>query len=130
MNYGNYKYGMNSAVICLCLVKIKNWKSFAVGLLVGWLNVWLKGRINSWQCGTKKWLPPFCQELLFDAQYEFGDSNWRHENLNQQMGFVTRFMNGAPLEIKVKINESRLLKFYKENSTERKFNREFCGKES
>ena len=37
-------------------------------------------------------------------------------------------MNGAPKEIKVKINESQLLKFYKENSTERKFNREFYGK--
>ncbi len=56
------------------------------------------------------------------------------------MGFVTGFMNGAPQEIKVKINESRLLKFYQENSTERKFNkknsterklnREFCGKKT
>ena len=45
------------------------------------------------------------------------------------MGFVTRFMNGAPQAIKVKINESRLLNFNQENSTERKFNREFCGKE-
>ena len=32
-------------------------------------------------------------------------------------------MNGAPQEIKVKINESRLLKFYPENSSERKFKR-------
>ena len=32
-------------------------------------------------------------------------------------------------EIKVKINESRLLKFYQENSTGRKYNREFCWKE-
>ena len=31
-------------------------------------------------------------------------------------------MNGAPQEIKVKINESRLPKFYQQNSTERKFN--------
>ena len=43
------------------------------------------------------------------------------------MGFV---MNRAPQEIKVKINESRLLKFYQENLTERKFNRELCGKET
>ena len=28
------------------------------------------------------------------------------------MGFVTRFFNGAFQEIKVKLNESRLLKFY------------------
>ena len=39
------------------------------------------------------------------------------------MGFVTRFLNKASQEIKVKLNESRLLKFYKvkqlkENSTE------------
>ena len=39
------------------------------------------------------------------------------------MGFVTRFLNGASLEIRVKLNESRQLKFYqvkqlKENSTE------------
>ena len=39
------------------------------------------------------------------------------------MGFVTRFLNRASQEIKVKLNESRLLKFYqvkqlKENSTE------------
>ena len=30
------------------------------------------------------------------------------------MGFVTRFLNGASQEIKVKLNESRLLKFYKQ----------------
>ena len=53
------------------------------------------------------------------------------KNLSQQMGFVTRFLNRqnilnrqqASQEIKVKLNESRLLKFYqvkqlKENSTE------------
>ena len=39
------------------------------------------------------------------------------------MGFVTHFLNAASQEIKVKINESWLLKFYqvkqlKENSTE------------
>ena len=51
-----------------------------------------------------------------------------HFDLSQLMGFVTRFMNRAPYEIKVKINESRLLKFYQKNSTERKFNREFCIK--
>ena len=28
------------------------------------------------------------------------------------MGFVTRFLNGASQEIKVKLNESRLLTFY------------------
>ena len=39
------------------------------------------------------------------------------------MGFVTRFLNGASQEIEVKLNKSRLRKFYqvkqlKENSTE------------
>ena len=57
-----------------------------------------------------------------DHEYDFGDANWRNENLSQKMGFVTHFINGAPQEIKLKINESRLLKFYSENSTERIFN--------
>ena len=39
------------------------------------------------------------------------------------MGFITCFLNGTSQEIKVKLNESQLLKFYqvkqlKENSTE------------
>ena len=93
-----------------------------------WFGKSAKGRSNPKLWVTKNWLPPFVK-LLFDLQYEFGDQDWRHENLSQQMGFITCFMNGAPQEIKVKINESRLLKFYLENSTERKFNREFCGKE-
>ena len=46
------------------------------------------------------------------------------------MGFVTRFLNGASQEIKVKLNESRLLKFYKvkqlnENSTENSAEKNF-----
>ena len=39
-------------------------------------------------------------------------------------------MNRAPQEIKIKINKSRQLKIYQENSTERNFNREFCAKET
>ena len=80
-----------------------------------------KGRSNPRQCGTKKWLPPVVK-LLFDHQYKFGVPNWRHENLIQENGFITRFTNGASQEIKVKINESWQLKFYQENSTKRKFN--------
>ena len=46
------------------------------------------------------------------------------------MGFVTRFLNRASQEIKVKLNESRLLKFYqfkqlKENSTENSAEKNF-----
>ena len=46
------------------------------------------------------------------------------------MGFVTRFLNGASQEIKVKLNESRLLKFYqvkqlKENSTKNSAEKNF-----
>ena len=42
------------------------------------------------------------------------------------MGFIPRFLNVASEEIKVKLNESRLLKFYqvkrlKENSAEKNF---------
>ena len=84
-----------------------------------------EGRSNPRRYGTKKWLPLF--ELLF-SQYEFGDPNCRHDNLSQQVGFINRFTNWVPQEIKVKMNDSRLLKFYQENSPERKFNREFYGK--
>ena len=46
------------------------------------------------------------------------------------MNFVTYFLNGASKEIKVKVNESRLLKFYqvkqlKENSTENSAEKNF-----
>ena len=46
------------------------------------------------------------------------------------MGFVTHFLNGASQEIKVKLNQSRLLKFYrikqfKENSTENSAEKNF-----
>ena len=46
------------------------------------------------------------------------------------MGFVTRFLNGASQELKVKLNEIRLLKFYqvkqlKENSTENSAKKNF-----
>ena len=46
------------------------------------------------------------------------------------MGFVTRFLNGASQEIKLKLNESRFLKFYqvkqpKENSTENSAEKNF-----
>ena len=64
-----------------------------------------------------------CRELLFKTQYEFGDLTVKAGKINQQMGFVIRFLNGASQEIKVKLNESRQLKFcqvkqLKENSTE------------
>ena len=50
--------------------------------------------------------------------------------ISQQMGFVTRFLNGASQEIKVKLNESWLQKFYqvkqlKENSTENSAEKNF-----
>ena len=48
------------------------------------------------------------------------------KNFNSQIGFITRFLNEASQEIT--LNESRILKFYQENSTERKFNRELCRK--
>ena len=46
------------------------------------------------------------------------------------MGFVTRFLNGAYQEIKIRLNESRLLKVYevkylKENSTENSAEKNF-----
>ena len=52
------------------------------------------------------------------------------KNLSQQRGVVIRFLNGTSQEIKVKLNESRLLKFYqvkrlKENSTENSAEKNF-----
>ena len=46
------------------------------------------------------------------------------------MGFITLFLNGASQEIKLKFNESWLLKFYqvkqlKENSTENSAEKNF-----
>ena len=46
------------------------------------------------------------------------------------MGFITRFLNGASQEIKLKLNKSQLLKFYqvkqlKENSTENSAEKKF-----
>ena len=63
-------------------------------------------------------------------KYEFGDQTEGTKNLSHQEGFVTRFLNGTSQEIKVKFNESWLLKFYQvkqlkensnENSAEKKF---------
>ena len=56
-------------------------------------------------------------KLLFDQQYELKDRTVKAGKISQQIGFVTRFLNEASQEIK--INESRLLKFYQENSTEK-----------
>ena len=66
-------------------------------------------------------------KLLFHLQNKFWDGTLKAGKISQQIGFVTGFLNEASEEIK--INVSRLLKFYQENSTERKFNVEFCGKE-
>ena len=54
---------------------------------------------------------------------EVGDRTVEAGKIGRSMGFVTRFLNGASQEIKVKLKESRLLKFYqvkqlKENSKE------------
>ena len=62
-------------------------------------------------------------ELLLNPQYELENRTVKAGKISQQIGFVTRFLNGVSQEIKVKLNESRLLKFYqvkqlKENSTE------------
>ena len=65
------------------------------------------------ESSTKKWLPLFCQNTIWPSVKR----DWRHEKLSQQIDFITHFMNGAPQEIEVKINESQLLKFYQENST-------------
>ena len=67
-----------------------------------------KGEVIPDSAAPKSDFLPFVK-LLFDCRYGFGDPNWSNENLSQQIGLV---MNEAPQEIKVKISESRLLKFY------------------
>ena len=74
--------------------------------------------------------PPVFVENYYLTQYKFGDPTDSRKNLSQKMGFVTRFLNGASKEIKVKLNESRLLKFYqinqvKENSSENSAEKNF-----
>ena len=79
-------------------------------------------------------LPPlFVESYYWDHQYECGDQTEGTKNWSQPKGFVTRFLNGASQEIKVKLNESRLLKFYqvkqlKENSTENSAEKTFFKK--
>ena len=67
-----------------------------------WFGLSGEGRSNPRQWRNQKVTSSFCVNQLFDSQYEFGDPKWRHEDLSQQMGSVTRFMNGASQEIKVK----------------------------
>ena len=58
-------------------------------------------------------IPPlFVENYYSDPQYEFGDQTDDTKNLSTQMGSVSHFLYGASQEIKVKLNESRLLKFY------------------
>ena len=71
----------------------------------------------------KSYLLPFVENYYSDPQYEFGDQSEGIKNLSLEKGFITHFWNGASQEIKVKLKESWLLKFYqvkqqKENSTE------------
>ena len=63
-------------------------------------------------------------------KYEFGDQSEETKNSSEQKSFVTRSLNGASQEIKVKLNESRQLKFYqvkllKENSTQNSAEKNF-----
>ena len=95
-----------------------------------WFSRSGEGISNSSQCGTKKLLPPFVENYYSDPQYKFGNQSVKVGKICLQMGFVTRFLNGASQEIKVKFNEGRLLKFYqtkqlKENSTENSVEKDF-----
>ena len=80
-------------------------------------NTWFgrngEGRSNPRQCGTNKWLPPFCQTTIWPSVRIRGP---------ELKAPAERFSHSLHQEIKVKINESRLRKFYQENSTKRKSN--------
>ena len=63
----------------------------------------------------------FLLRTTVEPSVQIRGPNWRHENLSHQKGFITRLLNGASQEMKVKLNASQLLKFYqvkqqKENS--------------
>ena len=89
-----------------------------------------KGEVIPNNKAPKSYRPLFVENYYSDPQYEFGDLTEGTKNLSQQRGFVTRFLNRASQKIKVKLNESRLLKFYQaksltENSTKNSAEKNF-----
>ena len=80
------------------------------------------GEVIQDNMAPKSYLPLLGENFYLTLSSNSGTELWAAK-ISQQMGFVTRFLNGASSEIKVKLNVSRLLKFYqikqlKENSTE------------
>ena len=77
-----------------------------------------KGEVIPDNAAPKSYLPLFVKNYYWDPQYEFGDQTEKQE---KRVSSLTSWI--ASQEIKVKLNESRLLKFYqfkqlKENLTE------------
>ena len=82
-----------------------------------------EGKSNLRQCGTKKWFPLLFENCYSDPVYEFGDRTVKARKLKPADGFRHSLLEWSFPRNKVKLNESRLLKFYqvkqlKENSTE------------
>ena len=72
----------------------------------------------------------FCQELLFDPQYEFGDQTVKAQRLKLADGFCHLLLEWSFPRNKLELNESQQLKFYqvkqlKENSTENSAEKNF-----
>ena len=60
-----------------------------------WFGQSEKGEVIQDSAAPKKLLPLFVKNYYSDPQYEFGDQAESTKNLSLQMGFVTRFLNGA-----------------------------------
>ena len=88
-----------------------------------WFGLSGEGRNNPRQCQHQKVTSSFCREQLFRPSVRIQGPNWGHEKLKLADGFRHSLLEWSSQEIKVKLNESWLLKFYqvkqlKENSTE------------
>ena len=91
---------------------------------------WKRGEVISDNTAPKRDFLLFVKNYYWTLSVRIQGPNCKGtKNLSLQMGFVTRFLNGTSQEIKVKLDESRQLKFYQVKKTRRKFNWEFCWKE-
>ena len=108
---------------------------FSVLKLVGWLGLRRKSgrsravldlaRKKKESETTAPKVPPLFVENYYWTLNTNSGTELKARKISQQMGFVTRFLNEVSQEIKVKLNESRQLKFYQVKQVKKKFNRDF-----
>ena len=113
----------------LCIIRIISKKNQADHVRT-WFGQSGKWRSNPSLCDTKKLHSLFCRELLFRPSVRIRGPNCRQEKLKPLKRFRYSLLKWSFQEIKVKLNESRQLKFYqfkqlKENSTENSAEKNF-----